>query len=208
MVRNNAFLDIVFAFQLKKQIYCLENGIPYQLYRVCSPKVTEDSQEVISEDMTQSPSEEDSKDNIEYIAEPLCETESIALDVINYSENNLNLSDNESQLDSEVIEDDNNYSIRNHHSELELKSEELVYNDIGETFVSESESDLFNCNSFSEYNFTIDNIVSEIDPMKNLRMSIRRKRVCSGSSALSSKELVADVENKEHLQELKKKKRK
>lgn len=160
--------------------------------------------------MTQGPSEEDSKDNIDYISQPICENDSIELDVdVNYSENNLNLSDNESQIDSEIIENDNNYSDQNHHSELELKSEEdLVLNEVGETFVSESESDLFNCNSFSEYNFTIDNIVSEIDPMKNLRMSIRRKRVCSGSSALSTKELVADVEKKEHFQEINKKKRK
>lgn len=186
----------------------MENGIPYQLYKVCSPKVTEDSQEAISEDMTQGPSEEDNKDNIEYIAQPLCETENISFDVTSYSENNPSFSDNESQLDSEVIENDTDYSIKNHQSEIELKSEELVLNDIGETFISESESDLLNCNSFTEYNFTIDNIVSEIDPMKNLRMSIRRKRVCSGSSALSSNELVAVVENKDHLQNLKKKKRK
>lgn len=186
----------------------MENGIPYQLYKVCSPKVTEDSQEVISEDMTQGPSEQDNKDNIEYIAQPLCETENISFDVTNYNENNSSLSDNESQLDSEVIESDNNYSLKNHHGEIDLKSEELTLNDLGETFISESESELLNGNSFSEYNFTIDNIVSEIDPMKNLRMSIRRKRVCSGSSALSSNELVAVVENKEHFQNLKKKKRK
>lgn len=172
--------------------------------------MTEDSQEVISEDMTQGPSEEDSKDNLEYISQPICENDNISLNVdVNYSENNLSLSDNESQIDSEIIENDNNYSGLNHHSELELKSEEeLVLNEVCETLVSESESDLFNCNSFSEYNFTIDNIVSEIDPMKNLRMSIRRKRVCSGSSALSSKELVADVEKKEHFREMKKRKRK
>lgn len=186
----------------------MENGIPYQLYKVCSPKVTEDSQETISEDMTQGPSEEDNKDNIEFIAQPLCESENIPFDVTSYSENNPSLSDNESQLDSEVIENDTDFSNKNHHSEIELKSEELVLNDIGETLLSESESDLLNCNSFTEYNFTIDNIVSEIDPMKNLRMSIRRKRVCSGSSALSGNELVAVVENKDHFPSLKKKKSK
>lgn len=188
----------------------MENGIPYQLYKTHSPEVTEDSQEVTSEDMTQGPSEEDRKDNIEYISQQICENDNISLHVdVNYSENNLNLSDNESQIDSEFIENDTNYSSRNLHSELDLKSEEeLVLNEVGETFVCESESDLFNFNSFSQYNFTINNIVSEIDPMKNLRMSIRRKRVCSGSSALSSKELVADVEKKEQFQEMKKKKRK
>lgn len=184
----------------------MENGIPYQLYKVCSPKVTEDSQEeVISEDMTQGPSEEDSKDNIEYLTETLCESEDIPVEVTNYSDNILNVSDNESQLESEVI-DENSFTIENHHSELELKSEELVLNDFSDTFGDKS--DFLNCNSLSEYNFTIDNIVSEIDPMKNLRMSIRRKRVCSGSSALSNNELVAAVENKEPFRNLKKKKRK
>lgn len=195
------------GFQLKKQIYCLENGIPYQLYKVCSPKVTEDSQEASSEDMTQGPSEEDSKDNIDFITQPLCDSEDISGEIIRYPENNLNLSDNESQLDSEIIEQDiNTFTIENHHSEIELKSEELVLNEISDNFVGKTE--LLNYNSFSEYNFTIDNIVSEIDPMKNLRMSIRRKRVCSGSSALSNNELVAVVENKESFRDLKKKKRK
>lgn len=186
----------------------MENGIPYQLYKVCSPKVTEDSQEAISEDMTQGPSEEDNKDNIEYIEQQLGESENISFDVTSYSENNPSLSDSESQLDSEVIENDTDYPHNNHHSEIELKTEEIVFNDISETLISETESDVLNCHSFTEYNFTIDNIVSEIDPMKNLRMSIRRKRVCSGSSALSSNELVAVVENKDHFQNLKKKKRK
>lgn len=200
-------MNIVYGFQLKKQIYCLESGIPYPMFEECSPKVTEDSQEAFSEDMTQGPSEEDSKDNIEYLAEPIETSEDISVEVSTYQENNIDISDSESQLDnSEVVENDNNYTIE-HQSEIELKSEEIVFNSISEDFVAES--DLFSCNPFSEYNFTIDNIVSEIDPMKNLRMSIRRKRVCSGSSALSNNELVGVVEKQKGpvLQNSKKKKR-
>lgn len=183
----------------------MENGIPYQVYKGCSPKVTEDSEEGTSEDMTQGPSEE-GKDNLEYIPEPLHDGEDITVDVTTFQENNLDVSDSESQLDSEFIENENIYSIENHQSELELKSEPVVFNEISDSF--EGESDLLNYNSYSEYNFTIDNIVSEIDPMKNLRMSIRRKRVCSGSSAQSNNELLPGVPKVEPLQDPKKKKRK
>lgn len=193
----------VFCFQLKKQIYCLENGIPFDLYEVCSPKVTEDSQETTSEDMTEGPSEEDSKSNIELITQSFCKTENITVEGANYIENNINLSDSESQLDSEVIQDNTTYCIINHNSEF--KSDGLILNDIDGTFTESSD---LNYNSFPEYRFSVDNIVSEIDPMKNLRMSIRRKRVCSGSSALSNSELVAVVENKEPFKSGKKTKRK
>lgn len=191
----------VFNFQLKERINCIEKGTPFQTEKFFNHKVTENSEEVTSEDMTQGPCEEDTKENIEIIGEQYCENDNCSIEVINYQENHVDLSDNESQIDS-VVGNDNNYIVDD--NELELKSEEYILNDLSDNY--KSESDIINCNSsISDYNFTINNI-SECDPMKNIRMSIRRKRVCSNSSALSQNES-AIIEDKQTYRRFKKKRR-
>ncbi|KAJ8951884.1 hypothetical protein NQ318_019861 [Aromia moschata] len=170
---------------LKERINCIEKGTPFQSDRVFKRKPTEDSEQATPEDMTQGPCEEDTKENIEIIEEQFCDNEECSVEVINYQENHVNLSDNESQLEASLLSNDNNFSVED--AELELKSEEYILNEIDENYKDESDA-VNNCDSsISDYNFTINNI-SDLDPMKNLRMSIRRKRVCSNSSVLSHNE--------------------
>ncbi|KAJ8940062.1 hypothetical protein NQ314_010896 [Rhamnusium bicolor] len=151
---------------LKERINCIEKGIPFQTDKVCNRKVTENLEEITLEDMTQGPCEEDTKENIEIIEEQYCDNEDCSIEVINYQENHINLSDSESQIDNSVISNDNNYSVDD--TEIELKN--------------------------------------EFDPMKNLRMSIRRKRVTSNSSALSHIESPV-IEERQTYRRFKKKKR-
>lgn len=160
----------------------------------------------VEEDMTQGPSEEDTKENINVVHEQYYDNEDCAIELTDFQENNLSVSDNESQVESgafsEILENNHNFCVNNS-SELDLKSEEIIISDIGECYKAEPEL-LNSADSFSEY-FSINNICdSSADPMKNLRMSIRRKRACSNSSAMSPNESLVE---KEQYHNFKKKKR-
>ncbi|KAJ8917417.1 hypothetical protein NQ315_005463 [Exocentrus adspersus] len=186
---------------LKERINCIEKGTPFQIEKFFNRKVAEDSENVLSEDMTQGSCKEDAKENIEIIGEQYCDNENCSIEVLNFHENHVDLSDSESQIDS-VVGNDTSYIADD--SELGLKSEDYILNELSDSY--KSESDIINCNSsISDYNFTINNI-SESDPMKNIRMSIRRKRVCSNSSALSQNESPI-VEERQTYRRFKKKKR-
>lgn len=148
--------------------------------------------------MTQGACEEETNDNIDFIDEQACENDDCSVEIINFKDNQVNFSDNESQLDSSAVEH------LLHQSGLGSKNKEACANQFSD-IVNTYKSDLLNCNnSIENYNFTIN--TSEFDPMKNLRMSIRRKRICSNSSTMSQNEN-SIIEDKESYQRYKKRKR-
>ncbi|XP_023011834.2 uncharacterized protein [Leptinotarsa decemlineata] len=186
---------------LKERINCLEKGIPYQPDKSSDQRV---STEEILEDMTQGPCQEESKENIQLFEEQYYSDDGCSLE-INYQDDHADLSVSESQINNSVVETPKDHSLDLENSVNELKDEDHSLNEV-EDNCYKPESDILNCSdSFSNYNFTINNIC-DFDPMKNLRMSIRRKRVTSNSSALSQNESV-NLEEKEAPRRLKKKKR-
>ncbi|CAG9823597.1 unnamed protein product [Phaedon cochleariae] len=183
---------------LKERILCIENGISQQNDRPSDQKAPE---AVILEDMTQGHiqifEEQYNSDN----------NTSCSLDILDFQENHVNLCDSESQ----IVENTTTFPTEIEDSVIEVKNEELIINDIINDIniddtCFKTESDFLNCgSSVEQYNFTINNI-SDFDSMKNLRMSIRRKRVTSSSSGLSHNEAV-NHEEKETSSRSKKKKR-
>ena len=120
------------------------------------------------------------------------------MEVTNYEINHV--SDVESQVDTTIDED--SFAIEGN----EFKSEDYIGNDLSDSFKTESDTAECNKDSLSEYNFTVNNFC-EFDPMKNIKMSIRRKRV-SSSSVLSSSEPTLLGEKKTLRRSKKKRRRK
>lgn len=178
-------------FQLKERISCMEKGTPFQPKKALNlnhlPAEEVKEEDFTDENMTQDsiiPCEEeddDDKSNIELIHNNCDNQECTTLDLMNFDENHL--SDNDIQIE--------NCSRNNNspHNELvdisDIKQEEFVVHDINSEDIK-SESEVTDCNnSITDFNCSLDNY-SDFDPMRNLRMSIRRKRLCSNSSALSN----------------------
>lgn len=143
--------------------------------------------------------DEDSKENnIELVnAQQSDNVVTCSLEVTNYEKSNV--SDVESQVDTTIDED--NFTIE----ESEFKSEDYIVNDLSDSFKTESDTAECNKDSLSEYNFTVNNF-GESDSMKNIKMSIRRKRV-SSSSVLSNNEPPILLGEKKTFKRIKKKRR-
>lgn len=126
--------------------------------------------------------EEDSKENL-HLVNSQQQSDNVvtcSLEATNYHQPNHIGSDAESQVDTTIDEDA--FTLE----ESEFKSEDYIVNDLSDSFKTESDTAECTKDSLSEYNFTVNNFC-EFDPMKNIKMSIRRKRV-SSSSVLSSNE--------------------
>ncbi|KAL1514259.1 hypothetical protein ABEB36_003545 [Hypothenemus hampei] len=183
---------------LKERLLYLEKGVPYPTKHLTKNSETNIAEDNLAEDMTQDSCEqfeEDSKENINIInTHPVDDAVTSSLEVTNYQSNHAN--EIESQIDTTIDEDS--------FAADEFKSEDLLGNDLSDSF--KTESDPADCakDSLSEYNFTVNNFC-EFDPMKNIKMSIRRKRI-STSSALSNNELPV-LGEKKTLRRLKKKRK-
>lgn len=185
---------------LKERLNCLEKGIPFDPAKHFNQVIDNIAEDSLSEDMTQDSCgqyEEESKENIELVnAQQSDNVVTCSLEVTNYELNHI--SDVESQVDTTIDEDI--FPVE----ESEFKSEDYIGNDLSDSFKTESDTAECNKDSLSEYNFTVNNFC-EFDPMKNIKMSIRRKRV-SSSSVLSSSEPTL-LGEKKTLRRIKKKRR-
>lgn len=189
---------------------CLETGVPYYPDKQDfsqpdqSEKIIEDT--LLDDTMTQDSCgqyEEDSKENIDLLADPqqdLPQDDNLvtcSLEVSKFQPRNHVASDIESQVDTTIDEDID--SIEN-----DFKGGEYLGNDLSDSFKTESDPAECAKDSLSEYNFTVNNF-TECNPMKNIKMSIRRKRI-SSSSMLSSNEPLVGGEKKP-VRRIKKKRR-
>lgn len=185
---------------LKKRLNCLEKGIPFDPDKHLNSEIDNIAEDLFSEDMTQDSCgqyEEESKENIELVDSKQSENVvTCSLEVTNYELNHI--SDVESHVDTTIDED--KFFVEGN----EIKSEDYLVNDLSDSFKTESDTAEYNKDSLSEYNFTVNNFC-EFDPMKNIKMSIRRKRV-SGSSVLSNSEPIL-LGEKKTLRRIKKKRR-
>ncbi|KAG5892521.1 hypothetical protein JTB14_011227 [Gonioctena quinquepunctata] len=86
---------------LKERISCIEKGLLHQTDNSPSQR---DSEEVILEDMTQGPCEVESKENIHLFEEQYCSDDGCPLEIIDYQENHVDLSNSESQINDSVVE--------------------------------------------------------------------------------------------------------
>ncbi|XP_066248600.1 LOW QUALITY PROTEIN: male-specific lethal 1 homolog [Euwallacea similis] len=180
---------------LKKRLFCLEKGVPYL------PEQQQAENQISEEDMTQDlygQDEEDIKENIDILASPPAEENivSCSLEVSKFQVTTTHIQndDAESQVDTTINIDE----------DTDFKSEQdyIVTNNLSDSFTAES--DTVGC--ISEYNFTVNSFsLEEFDPMKNIKMSIRRKRI-SSSSVLSNNEPLVTGEKKT-TRRLKRKKR-
>ncbi|XP_050302663.1 male-specific lethal 1 homolog [Anthonomus grandis grandis] len=189
---------------LKERLLNLEKSIQYspqeaQKDSELGEPYEEPIEDSLLEDMTQDSCEayeEDNKEHLIGIVESFVKhgnnTASSPIDVVGFRTGAQNISDGESQLETPPREE---FSIENQGNKSDIEEEEED-EDQTEEFVTpelDSEDDSFSEtrerekeDSFSEYNFTVDNFC-EFDPMKNIKMSIRRKRI-SSSSVLSNSE--------------------
>lgn len=181
----------------------MEKGTPFQPKKSVNlnHKQTEQIKEedFVGDNMTQNSVvlDEDDKSNIELIHTNCDNQECTNLNLMNYEENHL--SDNDMQIDN--CNQNNNSPV---HELVEIKQEDYVVHDITSVDIK-SESVVTDCNnSLTEFNCSIDNY-SDFDPMRNIRMSIRRKRLCSNSSALSNND--STNEEKRSYRKFKKKRR-
>ncbi|XP_030750113.1 uncharacterized protein LOC115877900 [Sitophilus oryzae] len=168
---------------LKDRLNCIEKGIPYDPDRHFDTGTENTIRESFPEDMTQDlcgQYDDDTKENVELVNPQQSDNVvTCSLEVTNYESNRV--SDVESQVDTTIDED--NFTLE----ENEFKSEDYIANELSNT--AECNKDYL-----SEYNFTVNNF-GESDSMKNIKMSIRRKRV-SSSSVLSNTEPVLMGEKK------------
>jgi len=200
-------------FQLKERLLCLETGVPYYPDKQDfsqpdqSQKIIEDT--LLDDTMTQDSCgqyEEDSKENIDLLADPeqdLPQDDNLvtcSLEVSKFQPRNHVASDIESQADTTIDEDVDSIGAE----ENDFKSGEYLGNDLSDSFKTESDPAECAKDSLSEYNFTVNNF-TECNPMKNIKMSIRRKRI-SSSSLLSSNEPLVGGEKKP-VRRIKKKRR-
>ncbi|CAH1113754.1 unnamed protein product [Psylliodes chrysocephalus] len=187
---------------LKERINCIEKGIPFQLDKPSNQVIEE---EVIVEDMTQGSLKEGIQEGNKVIEEQYCPSDNCSQEVLAYKDENcVNISECESQLNNSVILTEKNYQEPIVNTVIELKNEVAVLNAI-DSWKSNSDF-LSDSIPVTEYSFSVNNI-SEFDPMKNLRMSIRRKRVKSCSSGLSHNESLNLEEKETYRRRFKKKKR-
>ncbi|CAH0557555.1 unnamed protein product [Brassicogethes aeneus] len=171
---------------LKERINCMENGQPFKSNNDFNNKSEgKYIEENFSEAMTQdsAPYTEDSKQNVDLLQlHTICDIpheNSVELEPLKFEDK---LSDTES------LTKENELSI--------VQKEDIV----GESEkVDNSEQVEVECE-----NFTFENC-SDFDPMRNLKMSIRRKRVYSNSSAFSNNDSLND--DKRLFRKLKKKRR-
>lgn len=188
---------------LKERISCIEKGISHQFEEPDSQNIQE---EVIVEDMTHGSIKEEVNDD-QLVEGQYSPNNDCSLDLISYkNENCVNLSDSESQINIEPVSV-TNYEENIVNTVIKLDSEDILLDDIDHSW--KSKSDYYNSTipeEVSNYSFTINNI-GEFDPMKNLRMSIRRKRVTSNSSGLSHNESFNLEEKEAYRKRFKKKKR-
>ncbi|XP_076255542.1 uncharacterized protein LOC143193296 isoform X1 [Rhynchophorus ferrugineus] len=186
---------------LKERLSCLEKGVPYNPDKHLSPNFETVAEEPCTEDMTQGlcgQYDEDSKENNVELVNAQKDDNVVTCSLeINYEKSNV--SDVESQVDTTIDED--NFTVE----ESEFKSEDYIVNDLSDSFKTESDTAECNKDSLSEYNFTVNNF-GESDSMKNIKMSIRRKRV-SSSSVLSNNEPPILFGEKKTFKRIKKKRR-
>lgn len=152
----------------------MERGSPYSTTKLYNSHSAND---FLTEDMTQdsAPEEDDQKHDrlvdVEYQNRKSCK--------LNNFIKGHDMNDNEKCPNNFV-----NKTPNNRHS-IQEENHNLTHNNIDER----SDINKPHNNSvlkFNENNFTISS--GEFDPMKELKMNIRRKRLCSSSSALSNSE--------------------
>ncbi|XP_068903286.1 male-specific lethal 1 homolog [Tenebrio molitor] len=172
---------------LKERISCMERGAPYQPSKFFNNHPTSFLDESL--DMTQDsgPCDEDNKNCIELL-DLNCENGDACSPLkLGKFQQNYRLSDGESQAENQTINNKYDSQVTFHNISDNLKTE----------------SDLTNCNTSAGFNFTVDN-PTDFDPMRNLRMNIRRKRL-SNSSAVSNNDSV--VEEKRSYRKFKKRRK-
>ncbi|XP_060517330.1 uncharacterized protein LOC132696492 [Cylas formicarius] len=169
---------------LREQLKCVEKGIPYDPEKFFTGKC-KDTEGIFEEDMTED-SSNPYVDNKEQVLQQRDDVVSCSLEVINYGSNHI--SDTESQVDTTI--DEESFNVVDC-----LKQGDYMVNEFNDNF--KEESDNIECNISSECSFNLDTLC-EFDPFKNVRMSIRRKRVTSNSSVLSNIEATA-MKGKENL---------
>ncbi|XP_072390421.1 uncharacterized protein msl-1 [Diabrotica undecimpunctata] len=198
---------------LKEKISRLEKVIPLQINEkqntediIFKPTTEDINYEVILEDMTQGPLKEEIQEEVQVVVQQNSPNDHSYTEISDYkTENGLSLLTCESQIPTVTLSDvkDEENSV---HSETELNSEELLIENIDDSWKHESDFNLGENIEVSGYHFSVNNI-SEFDPMKNLKMSIRRKRVTSNSSGLSHNESLNLEEKRTYKRRYKKKKR-
>ncbi|EFA03911.2 hypothetical protein TcasGA2_TC014045 [Tribolium castaneum] len=156
---------------LKERISCMERGAPFHPNKFYNNHSTSFLDEGL--DMTQdsSPCDEDNKNCLDLL-DLNCENGTCPpLKLAKFEQN----SDGESQTGNPSIDNKFDSQVNYHKISDKLKSESEIVTD---------------CNSASAgFDFTVNS--GEFDPMRNLRMSIRRKRL-SNSSAVSNNDSVLD----------------
>ncbi|CAH1130869.1 unnamed protein product [Ceutorhynchus assimilis] len=196
---NQSALEIKSIFQLKERLLCLEKGIPYEptqhLKIELNPEGEDNSEDSLSEDMTQDSCGEyvdKSKENLDQDTQQSDNVVTCSLEVNNFQVHHAT-DDVESQVDTTIEEDD---FIEVEVDQFEDGEDYLVNN------LSETESDTKD--SFPEYKFTVNNFC-EFESMKNIKMSIKRKRVSSLSSLTNNEPSL--LEEKKTLRRAKKKRK-
>ncbi|GJQ70615.1 hypothetical protein Trydic_g23007 [Trypoxylus dichotomus] len=158
---------------LKERIHCMENGTSFHKTKLVNHKATEVILETYSEDMTQDLGAlEDNTDNT-------------TLAEVNIG-SSIKIKENSCK---ELDESCTSTEIPNN------KSKSIVSEVSANPYNSSNNKSEFINNSHipTKYksSYTIQNTIDS-DPMKNLKMSIRRKRVCSNSSAFSNNDSTSD----------------
>ncbi|XP_044267496.1 male-specific lethal 1 homolog [Tribolium madens] len=171
---------------LKERISCMERGAPFHPNKFYNNHSTSFLDEGL--DMTQDSSvcDEDNKNCLDLL-DLNCENGTCPpLKLAKFEENSR--SDGESQTGKPSIDNKFDSQVNYHKISDKLKSE----------------SEIADCNSTSAgFDFTV-NSSDEFDPMRNLRMSIRRKRL-SNSSAVSNNDSV--LEEKRSFRKFKKRRK-
>ncbi|KAL3283628.1 hypothetical protein HHI36_006767 [Cryptolaemus montrouzieri] len=163
---------------LKERISCMEQGISLEVGKefVNHIEETKLTSEEIIEDMTQGlGSCDDNKDTIQFELNDN-NVDSTSFD-LGLDQNNSVLS-GETKICTTIVKTDVCPA---------EQSDELNFDSGIDTNVKTESETADNLNSSVIYNFS-----SELDSIRNLRMSIRRKRVCSNSSVLSQNGSVAE----------------
>lgn len=185
---------------LKERIRCMEKGAPYQPSNCSNLKSPNSVNRSIVKDMTQDsgPVEEDNKEKVTLDLEHL-QTNCDSIELEKYQakhedddraaviEENHLTSITPQALNSTVISEEGNSSVSLHlNNSASVSEDSVLYNNVKYTIEESAGTDL--------------------DSMKNLRMNIRRKRVCSNSSAFSNPESTG-LDDKRNCKRMRKKRK-